>query len=77
MAHFQTGDSICYRKGGPTYKVRSVLDDGRLLVSGNNGDTKLLTRPEEYVRITQCEQTPGGPSLTQLTDVMVPRGGEA
>jgi hypothetical protein len=53
MAHFQTGDCICYRKGGPTHRVRSVLADGRLLVSKKNGGTKLLTRPEEFVRIAE------------------------
>ena len=65
MAHFQTGDSICYRKGGPTYWVRSVLDDGRALVSKNNGRTKLLTRPEEFVHIAQSDQTYGGASIAQ------------
>ena len=50
MAHFQTGDRICYRKGGPTYSVQNVLDDGRVLVSKSNGRSKLLTRPEEFVR---------------------------
>ncbi len=49
MAHFQTGDRICYRKGGPTYRVQNVLDDGRVLVSRSNGRSKLLTRPEEFV----------------------------
>jgi hypothetical protein len=72
MAHFQTGDCICYRKGGPTYRVRSVLEDGRVLVSKNNGRTKLLTRPEEYVRLPQREQTPGNSSLVQLAEAAVP-----
>jgi len=53
MAHFQTGDCICYRKGGPMYKVQSVLADGRLQVRKKNGGTKFLTRPEEFVRVTE------------------------
>jgi hypothetical protein len=65
MAHFQTGDSICYRKGGPTYWVRSVLEDGRVLVSKNNGRTKLLTRPEEFVHTAQSDQRYGGSSIAQ------------
>lgn len=69
MAHFQTGDCICYRKGGPTHRVRSVLEDGRLLVSTRGGGTKFLTRPEDFVRIEACAQTCGCPFLTRLRDV--------
>jgi hypothetical protein len=77
VAHFQTGDSICYRKGGPTYSVRSVFADGLLLVSKKNGRTKLLTRPEDYVLIAQDEQLRAGPCLARLTEVTVPRAPEA
>ena len=77
MAHFQVGDCIRNRKGGPTYRVQSILADGRLLVSKINGGTKFLTRPEDFVHIAQSDQTRGGPSVAQLTEEMGPRVGEA
>ncbi len=72
MAHCQAGDRIRNRKGGPTYKVRHVLEDGRLLVNNNNGRTKLLTRPEDFVRIAEYEQTGSSPSLAVLTEAIAP-----
>jgi hypothetical protein len=77
MAHIQTGDCICYRKGGPTYRVRSVLADGRLLVGKESGGTKILTRPEEFVHVAECKKSGGCPFLVRATDVMVPRVLEA
>jgi hypothetical protein len=72
MAHFQAGDRICNRKGGPTYKVRNVLEDGRVLVNNNNGRAKLLTRPGDFVRIAELDQTRSSPSLAVLTEASVP-----
>lgn len=77
VAHFQAGGRICCRKGGRTYKAESVLEYGRLLASKNNGRTKLLTHPEEYVHITQYERARGSPSLAQRTEVMIPDAREA
>jgi hypothetical protein len=77
MARFQTGDCICYRKGGPTYRVRSVLADGRLLVGKESGGTKILTRPEEFVRVAECEKSGGCPFLLRGADIMVPHVLEA
>jgi len=51
MSSFKAGDYICYRKGGPPHRVQSIFDDGRLLVSTKAGILKLLTRPEDFVRI--------------------------
>lgn len=65
MAPFQTGDCICYRKGGPTYRVQNVLADGRLRVSKQNGATRVLTRPEDFVRIAKYARAPGLPILVQ------------
>jgi hypothetical protein len=63
MAPFQAGDRICYRKGGPTYWVQNVYADGRLRVSKQNGTIKILTRPEDFVRIAECALSPGFPFL--------------
>jgi len=63
MAPFQTGDCICYRKGGPMYWVQNVLADGRLRVSKPNGATRVLTRPEDFVRIVESAKAPGIPFL--------------
>lgn len=65
MAPFQAGDRICYRKGGPTYRVQNVYADGRLRVSKQNGAIKILTRPEDFVRIAECALSPGFPFLLQ------------
>ena len=58
MAPFQTGDCICYRKGGPTYWVQNVLADGRLQVSKRNGAIRVLTRPADFVRIVERARAP-------------------
>jgi hypothetical protein len=51
MASFKAGDYICYRKGGPPHQVQSIFNDGRILVTTTSGILKLLTRPEDFVRI--------------------------
>ena len=63
MAPFQAGDCICYRKDGPAYWVQSVYADGRLRVSKQNGTIKILTRPEDFVRIAESALAPGFPSV--------------
>jgi hypothetical protein len=77
MAHFQVGDRIRNRKGGPTYRVQSVLADGRLLVSKTKGGTKFLTRPEDFVHVAQSSQKRGGPSIAQVREELGSRVGEA
>jgi hypothetical protein len=77
MAHFQVGDRIRNRKGGPTYRVQSILADGRLLVSKMKGGTKFLTRPEDFVHVAKSDQKRGGPPIAQLSEEMGPRVGEA
>lgn len=51
MTSFRAGDYICYRKGGPPHQVQSIFNDGRILVTTASGILKLLTRPEDFVRI--------------------------
>ena len=77
MAHFQVGDRIRNRKGGPTYRVQGVLADGRLLVSKTKGGTKFLTRPEDFVHVTQSSQRRSDRSIAQVKEEMGSRVGEA